>query len=483
MGHLRWADGIFSTGHFQDDNRYPIIHVLIAQIAHVCGLAPYIVVKILPVFFFILFVSCSYLLARIALLTQRQTLLASAGATTLFFGYYHVTIYPQALAVMVLPLVFYLYFRRDAKHPISFRLLFVILLLFLPFSHPAVATVIIVCLAGLEVAKAVWTLTGPTGASISRVLSRVAIEPTLISFIAFLTWISSFVFFGYSIRNILLWLRGEISSIPRVAEVQNLFAAQGIGIFQQVNLLLKMYGDNFIYLALSSIALFIIIRGFLLQRDEMRRLFVLSIPFVIGGPVWVLIFAVTLRVTLGRLLGSNVMMWATSVLGGLAIYRLFEKMKRTRVILVTFVLFCASAVAIFGVYHSPFVLQPSWQVTFADVYGANWFLAHYDSETSFATMGVPPAYASGGVDIPEHFDYHESSTFGPSFGRPIYLLLTERFRKAGSHPVLSKAMLSDARLARTGFTDEDFAQLERDPTVSKFYTNGEFDIYLTRSIR
>ena len=120
------------------------------------------------------------------------------------------------------------------------------------------------------------------------------------------------------------------------------------------------------YLVLSSIALLFIIRGFLTRTENVKELFLLSILFLISGPVWILIFVTTLQVTMGRLLGSNAMMWAAPVLAGFALYKLFERAKRLRVVVVAATLFCTSVIAISGVYHSPFTLQVSWQITHAD---------------------------------------------------------------------------------------------------------------------
>ena len=482
IAHVNWTDTVLSSGHFHEGNRYPIIHILAAQVAQICGLSSNLVIEFLPLLFSILFTGCSYLLAGVVLPTKSQAMLAGAGATTLFFGYFHVAAYPQGLSMMALPLIFYFYFRRSANHSLSFRLLFVILLLFFPFFHPATALVLIVCLAGVEVAKTAWRLR-VQGSLIFRKSFKITAEPTLISLITFFTWVSAFGFFGAAIQNTLLWLRGEIEMVPRVTEIQNLFASQGLGTLQQMELALKLYGDNFIYLVLTLVALFIIIKGFLIREEKIENLFVLLIPFLISGPVWVLIFIATLQITLGRLLGSNAMMWTVPVLVGFALQRVLEKAKRLRVIIAASVLFCASLVAILGVYHSPLVLQPSWQIVLTDVYGTDWFLTHYDSESPFATLGVPPAYALSKMYIQDHFLYQEQSVLGASFTRNIYLLLTERFKIANSHPVLSRAMISDARLVRPGFTRKDFDQLERDPSVNKFYTNGEFDTFLIRSMR
>jgi hypothetical protein len=481
IAHFTWANDILASGYFEETNRYPILHVLTAQVAQVCGLPVHEVIGFLPALFSILFMGFNYLLGRVVLPQKPQAILTGGCATILFFSYYHAVAYPQGLSMMVLPLIFYLYFCRHRGPSLSFRLLFIVLLLFFPFFHPATAIVLIVCLAGVEVAKLVWRLRGGGNLTSGRLVSITA-EPTLIALVTFFTWVSAFGFFGTAIRSTFMWLQGEVERVPRVAEVQSLFASQGLGPWRQVEIALKLYGDNLVLLAFALIALFIVAQEFVRRNDDVKNLFVLSIPFLISGPVWVLIFVTTLQVTMGRLLGSNAMMWTTPVLAGYAFHRLFEKAKGMRTIIVVSVLVCTSVVAVFGVYHAPFTLQPSWQIVPTDVYGASWFWEHHDSTAPYATMGVPPAYVWGRAEVPVHFQYDEQSTLGTSFQRDTYLLLAERFKIASMDPVLSRAMISDARLVRPGFSGADFDRLERDSSVSKLYTNGELDVFLIRSV-
>jgi hypothetical protein len=481
--HWRWVDGIIVSGHIQPLDMYPITHIWAAEVAQMCGLPPRIVVGLLPVLSSVLFAGSSYLLANEVLPKKSQAMLAGVGASTLFFGYYHVAAYPQALSMMMLPLTFYLYFKRSSRYSISFRVLFVILLLLLPFSHPATAVLLIACLIGAEIAKAVWRLRQPVHTPSDRELSGSAVEPVLISLVTFLMWISAFAIFGRSVRYTLGWLSGELQELPRVAEIQSLFATQGLGILQQVELAMKMYGDNLVYLMLSFVALIIVFREFLHRKSEVRKLFILSAAFLTSGPAWIGVFVATLQITVGRLIGSNFMMWAAPVLAGFALHRVLEKTARLRVFLATSTFFCAAVVAVFGVYHSPFMLQPSWQILLADAHGTDWFLTYNDPDDPVVAIGVPPAYASSSVEIPEHFGYDAHSTLGASFEENTYLLLTERFRIASLHPVLSRVMISDPRLARPGFNRQDFDQLVRDPSVDKLYTNGELDAFLIGSLR
>ncbi len=485
IGHLQFTEELLLTGHFRAGNRYPITHMLMAQLSHVCGAPPALVVIFVPVFFTILFILFSYLLATVVMPRKGQALLAAA-TMPLFFNYYHVSVYPQVLSIIILPLVFYLYFKGLGGLPLPFRVAFVIVLLVLVFFHPATATVLIGCFLAAEAAKVMWRARrGPSAPGATQLVEHITFEPTLICTVSFLTWIASWVVFHMTIQKLLGWLVGEIESIPRVEEVEQIIESQGLSFQQQIELGLKMYGDNLIFLSLCAIALLLVAWRFLHRDSEVRELFILAMPFLISGPVWVLIFAGTLYVTVGRLLGANVMMWATPVLAAFALHGVLGRWKRVGVIAATSVLLCAWLVGIFGVYHSPYLLGPGWHVTRQEVQGAEWFQsqATTDRYRNVASLGVSTALVSGRIAVPAHFGYHRIERLGEVWPRDWYLILAQRFRVAAMHPVLSKTMISDYAIARQGFDEADFERVELDSSVRKAYSNGELDIYLVRSER
>jgi hypothetical protein len=479
VGHLGWTEGILRENHFWVHLRYPITHILLAQLTQVSGVPPEIVMKCIPAFFTVLFMLSTYLLASSVMPRKGQALLAAA-ATAPFLSYYHVCVYPQSLSMMILPLLFYVYFKGQGECALPFRVVLVILLLLFPYFHPAPAGVLIVCLLAAEAAKVAWRLRVRSPQPLAGALiDRVSLEPTLICAVTFLTWISSYVIFDSTIRKIMGWLGGEIRSITHVEAMEQMVRSQGLGVQEQVALGLKMYGDNLVYLSLSAIALAMIAWRFLRREDEVKKLSVLSMPFLVSGPVWVLIFAATTYVTVGRLLGANIMMWATPVFAAFALYELFGGLKRVRITAVTSALVCASVVGIFGVYHSPYILQVSWQVTRQDLQGSEWLSTHadLDSPQRFASLGVPAGFGGEGrIQIPDHFGRPRYLTLG-SLGLNIHLLVAQRFRLGTTHPGLARATTSPPGLFRSGFTPADFQRLDRDPAVSRTYSNGELDVY------
>jgi len=460
-----------------------VTHIVIAQLVQVCGAPPEVIIKFIPVFFTSLFMLFSYLLASTVMPHKGQALLAAA-ATALFFNYYHVSAYPQTLSIMALPLVFYLYFKGFEKGSLPFRIAFVIVLLLFPYFHPAPAAALIACLLAAEAAKALWRRRNRASAAIARrSVDRTTFEPALICTVTFLTWISAYEIFGTTISRTWAWLTRDIESVPHVEKLEQLLQRQGLDIQQQIEVALKMYGDNLIYVSLSSVALLLIAWGFWHRRDGTKRLFTLSMPFLVSGPVWVLIFATTLRVTVGRLLGSNIMMWAVPVFAAFALYEMFGRWKRAGIIAVTSILLCVSVVGILGVYQSPYILQPSWHMTNADVQGSQWFHNHWETESHATVLGVVTAWGSSTFRMPDHFAYPQVQMLGRLVGRDFYLLINTRFRVAPADPRLAGSLVSDPNMASSGFSEADFARLKEDTTVDEVYSNGGLDVMWIKAAR
>jgi hypothetical protein len=482
IAHGQFAERVLAEHHIWESNRYPITHILMAQIAQVCAVSPETLVNKIPVLFTLIFMFSTYLLASSVMPKKRQALLA-AGTIGLFFNYYHVCVYPQTLSIMTLPFLFYLYFRSRDGHRLPFRIAFVTMLFVFPFFHPAPAAVLIFCLLAAEGVKVLWRLRGRSS-SATAVMDRITLEPTLICSVTFLTWISTWAIAHRTLQHIVGWLTGEIKSVPRVKQAEQIFETQGVEPLQQVQLGLKMYGHNLIFLSLSALALLIVVWGFARKREELKRLSILCMSFLISGPVWVLIFTTTLYVTVGRLLGANVMMWAAPVLAAFALFEMFGRWQRAGMIAVTSILTCALILGVFSVFHSPYILQPSWHLTRHEVSGTEWFFAHTGrlERDEIATFGVQPAIANGIVSrfIPDHFGYTEEDSLGYWYKQSFFVLIGQRFRLSSTHPVLSKHVIADFRIARTGFDQSDFEELEQDSSVMKLFSNGELDVYLAK---
>lgn len=208
----------------------------------------------------------------------------------------------------------------------------------------------------------------------------------------------------------------------------------------------------------------------------------LAAVFLISGPGWVLIFATTFYVTVGRLLGANIMMWAAPALAAFALHELFGRWKRAGIVVVTSILVLTSGAGVLAIYASPHILQPSWQVSHQEYAATRWLraLPPAGERRWLATMGVQNALALGRIRIPDHFGYSDGGRLGQSLRLDTLILIGQRFKSSSAHPAMSVAMLCDSKLARPGFEAADFTKLEADPSAGRVYSNGELELFLAR---
>ena len=82
--------------------------------------------------------------------------------------------------------------------------------------------------------------------------------------------------------------------------------------------------------------------------------------------------------------------------------------------------------------------------------------------------------------MPEHFGYPEHESVGEVVGKETYIVLTERFKQASAEPTFKEWMNIEDCFAKPGFNEEDFDKIEKDSSVNKVYSNGEFDTFLVR---
>lgn len=101
-----------------------------------------------------------------------------------------------------------------------------------------------------------------------------------------------------------------------------------------------------------------------------------------------------------------------------------------------------------------------------------------DIERSMTFLGYPFS------TIPSHFGYESYKTFGEQYTEDFYVVIAEqRVKLTLTDPVLSKQrVVGAAQIGRWDFTMQDFAQLERDPTMNRLYNNGELSVFFLNGI-
>ena len=483
LQHLGYIKDIISNGHIADYNFYPPFHVFSTIVSITTGLsADKLILYMLPLFslsymFFI------YFLGKGVFRRKGQIILAATlGAIPLLPHYGSLSSSsPQAL---MFPLILALFVRTLWQKSFGYKLLFILMLILIPYWHPLAAMVLVITLLLAYIIQAVANRR-------LRIQQAIPFNFLFILAVVFFLWYADFFIFNQAVDwavNLFTWDTG-ISPLPKIMTELGKVKVYG---FEIVNLAFKMYGGEIISVTLAIIGLAVIAKGFTFSKyREVRESILLSGLFVVFGFIY---FSYYTGLAFGLSEVYSRFVFYLSVVSiipaSIALYELNHKygyLKLVSLVAVCLILIAAT-LSVFNRYPSPYRYQPNSQVTRMEIMGTKWILSNRDVSTKITYIATSLfRYCSGiyGVDfvrqnsidpgfpyrwpipIPDHFNYQNYRTLGESFGESGYMMISEYDR-----------LLYQYAWEKVGrFNQEDFDKLEHDPTADKLYSNGEFDVW------
>jgi hypothetical protein len=485
LGHAGYVIDIFRTGHIGDLNPYPVTHSLIAQITSITGLSVLQVVNLNTVLVLPIFILTTYLLATAVLPNKGQRLLVAlvAGGTMAGISRYYLV--PNTWSILMLPLLFYCYFKQDR---VPFKILLVLLLVVYPFFHPLSSVVIMAALAVMELPKPVYSrlLRRLDMGVPSWIESRPVVWPILLEAAVFFPWVLSRPAFQKS-AYIFLEQLATFSGSPGLREAGGDLAkanVHGLGI---LILMLKMHGELLIFLILATLAAILLVKQLRLGiRDSGKyRLLLLGILILLSVLFWAADFVGAPGT---RVFAADRMVVYTEIACiPLVAFALWEIARRTRFSHLAKVSTCGLVILALvlnfrGHYNSPYLIRPNEQVTHRDMAGMTWYLDEKDPLVpAFYVMTPPERFTQSivGIEATElrldmpyfsqletHFGYDNFTTIGEQYDGDRFININ-RFDRVVYQTVWQQ-------LGR--FNDADFERLEQDPTVDRIYSNGEMDV-------
>jgi hypothetical protein len=494
LAHTGMGLDITLTGHATTDNVYPTTHILISLLSQVCDIAPTSIERFLPVFLNTVFaIMLMYLVGKATLPKRGQILLVVAFASGFLLNSLHVMLYAQVISFFLVLLALYLRLDESINQRLVGRILLIIVLFSIPYSHPAPSLMIIFFLLTIELANAFYR---KKSEHLSK--GQISVTLALISAITFFTWISSFVIFDVKVNKLWANLRDPLAA----PHLQTLETAIGEASMDQVvSTFLKMYGDSVICLLLAVTSAAIVTRKAWAGKKGVSGIWALTMVFLVAVPIQLLIFTGARSQTVGRFVNLNFAILLSPVLAAYALYQILRRAGKATFALALSILLAFWIISALGIYHSPWIAQPGWQITRMDIQGIEWFLQNKDNDTPFSAMGYPHGvqYIAHGYrsafsredlmesirqifydveqTLPTRFGYDHLTTLGESMTQDQYLIVAKRFQIATADPVLSSEGLTVVPLFWPGFQPTDFDRLEEDPSVSKLYSNGEWDVW------
>ncbi len=526
LGHLAMTQTILATGHASGLNFYPLLHFLLAETVMISKAPIMLMMKYMPILLSLAFMVYTYLLASAVLPRRGMVLLAAAASVTLLFDFFQVNPYPQGLATMTLPLVFYLYFRRLQSPSTGYSVAFVILLIGYVFSHPQTVLVLIAFLIIMELGKVafqrLFTKQPVSTLAVQDQTSGISFIPLMICFVTFFTWVSAFAVFDNRLKLGWQVLTGQVTGMPpQIARVAPAIQVQG---WDFVQFVLRQYGGRMIYMALAAIGIWLIWRHVRRRQPGLRYLWLLVVFIPIGELVGIGFYWLTRLSAPARMLESSVVLTLAAVVLGYILYQILQQPGRFRIIktAVPVVLIALAAIlSAFSIYRSPLVYQANPMPTPMDEYGTYWLAAYKKLNLQITGLGLFRAWLVPAVgweeaegarrDISESNNriavrpYHEID-LPPHLGYLTYNSIGDRYQIEGEWVTMGayrtlnyvryvvvnasfKIVHSDAALQKRrvegnpevgGRWDIDLADIEKlgeDLAVAKIYANGGYDIY------
>ncbi len=499
LSHIGYSLDIVNTGHFpapgvNGENFYPIIHILMSSINQLTGLNLELIAETLPILFIFFYMISMYLLSREITKDNRKSILITAFASVLLFKTENLMLAPSVQAFYLLPFILFLFYKSYSKekNSIIYSILFVLMLLLIPFFHPGEGSLYLIPLfLGIYLALIIYNRLKIEGTRHIK-LNRNLINAVLIIFVTWATWFLSFSSFGQKATKIANWIIFQ-SGNTNIDTVSNLLVKANLSTMQFLNLVLDSYGQQLIYIFLGLlISLIILIKIFYYKNSVNLEKFTFSILFLIF--MGLAIFSFFSYTGVDSFRGLRYVLFVSTVLIGIFSYDFVKNTKlnykKFGTILIISLLVISSAISIFNVYPSPTTKSVNSQVTQMELTGSNWFLdnrnqslaiesINYRQLTRFSAAILGQDFKNSGKfgfkNSPVHFNYTNTSSYGDSLVKDEYYVdwKVNRIFYPSVYPEYSNLWK---------FTPQDFDYLDsRDNSVNSIYSNGEFWVYYIKS--
>lgn len=489
ISHVGLLKDIILTGHFSGNNYYPVTHSLLSQTVLITGISNFTVTNLSTTFLSVMYMLSSYLLATIALSHRGQRIIATlvTGTVVLQSPGFNIDILllPNGWSILLLPLVFFCFFKVEE---IQYRVLFLVFLVLYPFFHPLSSLMMMIFLAVIILTPLLFHLVMKRRWSLVAISSQFLFQSVLIEAAILLPWLLAFQAFNPNLR--MLWRQITTGFGPDViGDMQNQLGKVSTGLIDSLIIFLKLYGVSFGVIALALIGIILLTKQ-IIRGEIQRETSVLVFLFGVFISVGLLYFLYLLGAPGLEAIGATrLLSYTTTFTPVLSGYALFELLRRVKTKLLAYTgLICLimtlSFLGIRSLYYSPYIIQPNLQITQMNMKGMGWLFSEKSTSISFVSVtSLPNRYADGIlgtvessrrnditsnlIHFPDHFAYNIYDTIGEQYSDNKYLAITK----------LDRILFNTVWRSVDRFNDDDFIKLDGDTTVDKIYSNKELDAY------
>jgi hypothetical protein len=483
--HVGVIRALVEAGTLEGTNKYPVLHVLAAQVHFVTGLEIEYIGKVLPLVFALVGKVFVYLWA-VALFRSGRAVVMMTLAGSMLVGGWYLNLTPNHMGNLLFPM--FLYAASSTVGPERRTGLFPLLLLFivlLPVLHPVPAFAFLFVMATLWLPR--W---GLQMVGWIRQLPRPwpLVNWSITSLLAVWTvaWISNFRDWEGLWRSLLEASGGAIARNLDMARL-----ASGLG-YNVTAYFLRNYFDLLFFGLAALFAVPLVLRAVRSSANEDRLL-------GMYGPLATVsfLFLLTYFVDFSGLARTTTYLVLFAVpFSGFLLATVFPVRVTSRrwiaaAAAVTLVGF--SFMGVMRVYPSQYIQEYNPHLTYSESDGMDWFFqrarngvlsgltvapgrmtAYLYSTTYERDVRYYPVSLTGDAMVPHHFGYDQFSRVGCSYAEGAYLVLT----------AVDRSLYTEVwpELAHIRFTVSDFASLEGDHSLDKLYVNGGLDVWCVRPV-
>lgn len=463
---FQFVNRILATGSFTTGDYYPVSHIIAAEMAQLTSLpaqtASSLVVPLLSVVFAV-FIYC---LAGTVFAKREQVLVAAVIGVLPLFTYYHVEFYPQAAALLLSPVAFYLLFR--SRNDVRFSALLVAALVLVTFAHPIISLILVAAVVSVVLAERLCKARGLVK------ITHFSLTAGLIGVVVWFGWWTAQTAVS-NFTKVIDWLTGQAATLPRTNEVQPVLSS---GLWATVELALKMYGIDVLFFAIALVGVILSVFHFYRRQSESTNAFIIAVACVVCFVAYALTFASAGLTTVGRLFGANPGFLAVPLLAALPLSAVNKK--KAGVVLISALIAASFVAGSVVVFRSAWILQPNWEYTYQDYAAYQWAIGNARCTTGYAEIAMPIGHIPTqgwlfvpNVFVPPHLGYDNNTTFRAALGKDTLILYAEqRQLSVSNNPVLSgSSVLGVWGLSNT--TAGDLNKLQYDRTVNLIYDTGD----------
>jgi len=494
--HLGWIYEILQGGHIPPSLFYPAMHIFLSEISLVTTLNPVFLHKIIPLFFSLLCVVFIYIFVRVLSSDHIQPVIAVIIACTFFGGHWYLSLTPNILCDLLVPLALFLMFKYFKSYNVSWGLAIGIILILFPLFHVIPSIFLGLVLLTLWIPLKlhdIWNVFIKRDLNLLN-LHRINIK-AVIPFLILMIW-SIFWYSAYSqFRDNIIEIYRKISEGSGPSYLTGLTtlagASQTYG-YNVIEIILRQYG-NPIDLFILSVMTFPLLWIAVSRKEKQENFFSLYGAFGVlciilpGLYLFKLTFDPLRFIFFIGLLG-------TVFTAYLVTYILTRSPDSKRVflprltkIVVVVLLVGLSLVGLLNLYPSPYNLTYTSQTTHSEVSGMIFFLEYRNvtipvsgitqAPGRFADLLLTPEkksvqnldwYLRPNEVAPWHFGYDQFPSSSFLYDRETNLIITQR----------DKAAYTDYApdMAKYRFFSQDFERLKNDSGANLIYSNGGFDL-------